>query len=304
MLPLLADLKTTMSLLSERSLILENWMYIAPVILLIATYLYVTENRNHRRRNANNSSKENLTSLAESEYIGEYQEENSPSEEYVSLLENVKHKPFPGAKIVLDGGATRFYEIANDRRSVRKYSRRSVDFSVIEKCIQTAGTGPSGAHTQPWTFCVVGNSEMKQAIREIIENEELENYAKRMSRKWTTDLGPLRTNHIKEYLTDAPYLILVFKKVYGIRTDGQKQQHYYNEISVSIATGILLCALQCAGLNSLISTPLNCGPALRQLLNRPVNEKLLVLLPVGYAADDCEVPDLQRKPLDEIMVKY
>ena len=122
-----------------------------------------------------------------------------------------------------------------------------------------------------------------------------------MSRQWTTDLRPLRTNHIKEYLTEAPYLILIFKQTYGMRLDGIKKVHYYNEFSVSISTGILLCALQSAGLNSLITTPLNCGPALRILLNRPVNEKLLFLIPVGYSADNCEVPDLKRKPLNEIL---
>jgi iodotyrosine deiodinase len=90
----------------------------------------------------------------------------------------------------------------------------------------------------------------------------------------------------------------------GLRADGKKKQHYYNEISVSIATGILLTALHCAGLNSVVTTPLNCGPALKTLLNRPVNEKLLVLMPVGYAADDCTIPDLYRKPVDEILVRY
>lgn len=93
---------------------------------------------------------------------------------------------------------------------------------------------------------------MKQQIREIVEQEEYINYSQRMSRQWTTDLRPLKTNHVKEYLTDASCLILVFKQIYGIRADGQKQQHYYNEISVSIATGILLCALQSAGLNTLV----------------------------------------------------
>lgn len=125
-----------------------------------------------------------------------------------------------------------------------------------------------------------------------------------MSRQWTTDLKPLRTNHIKEYLTEAPYTILVFKQTYGFKADGQRKTHYYNEISCAISVGILLCALQSAGLSSLTTTPLNCGPALRALLNRPANEKLLVLLPVGYPADDCEIPGLTRKPLEEIMEIY
>jgi iodotyrosine deiodinase len=145
---------------------------------------------------------------------------------------------------------------------------------------------------------------MKSQIREIIEQEEYVNYKQRMSRQWTTDLKPLRTSYVKEYLTDAPYLILVFKQTYGMRSDGRRKTHYYNEISTSISVGILLCALQAAGLSSLTTTPLNCGPTLRKLLNRPINEKLLVLLPVGYPSNDCEIPKLKRKSLDEIMTIY
>lgn len=145
---------------------------------------------------------------------------------------------------------------------------------------------------------------MKAQIREIVESEEYTNYTQRMSKQWTTDLSPLRTTYIKEYLTEAPYIILVFKQVYGTRSDGGRKTHYYNEISCAISVGILLCALQAAGLSSLTTTPLNCGPALRTLLNRPVNEKLLVLLPVGYSTDDCVVPSLQRKSIEEIMEVY
>lgn len=184
------------------------------------------------------------------------------------------------------------------------FSKKPVDFEIIKTCIMSAGTGPSGAHTEPWTFCVISSDDIKSEIRTIIEEEELKNYLQRMSKQWTTDLKPLKTNYVKEYLTDAPYLILVFKQTYGFASNGRKKQHYYNEISVSISTGILLSAIQCAGLSSLITTPLNCGPALRNLLNRPINEKLLVLLPVGYAAEDCTIPDLQRKPIDDILVKY
>lgn len=145
---------------------------------------------------------------------------------------------------------------------------------------------------------------MKKQIREIIEAEEYTNYQQRMSKQWTTDLLPLRTTYIKEYLTEAPYIILVFKQTFGMRADGQRKTHYYNEISCSISVGIFLCALQAAGLSSLTTTPLNCGPALRALLNRPSNEKLLVLLPVGYPSDDCEVPNLKRKKLEEILQVY
>ncbi|XP_047344238.1 iodotyrosine deiodinase 1 isoform X3 [Vespa velutina] len=165
------------------------------------------------------------------------------------------------------------------------------------------GTAPSGAHTEPWSFVVVSNKTMKSRIREIVEREEEINYKKRMGKKWTSDLRPLRTNWIKEYLTTAPYLILVFKQVYGFLPNGKRKVHYYNEMSVSIACGILLTAIEYTGLVTLTSTPLNCGPAIRALLARPINEKLVLLLPVGYPAKDATVPDLQRKSLSEILTE-
>ncbi|MEE6475087.1 hypothetical protein FKM82_010614 [Ascaphus truei] len=164
------------------------------------------------------------------------------------------------------------------------------------------GTAPSGAHTEPWTFVVVQDPEAKHKIREIIEEEEEINYLKRMGDKWVNDLKRLRTNWVKEYLDTAPFLILIFKQVYGLLSNNKKKTHYYNEISVSIACGILLAAIQNVGLVTVTTTPLNCGPRLRVLLQRPVNEKLLMLLPVGYPNKDATVPDLQRKPLDDIMV--
>uniref|UniRef100_A0A7M4FK03 iodotyrosine deiodinase n=1 Tax=Crocodylus porosus TaxID=8502 RepID=A0A7M4FK03_CROPO len=173
------------------------------------------------------------------------------------------------------------------------------DFTI---CYLYAGTSPSGAHTEPWTFVVVHDPEIKHKVREIIEEEEEVNYRKRMGDKWVHDLKRLRTNWIKEYLDTAPYLILIFKQVYGRLPNGKKRTHYYNEISVSIACGILLAALQNVGLVTVTSTPLNCGPRLRVLLHRPANEKLLLLLPVGYPSKDATVPDLTRKPLDDIMV--
>ncbi|XP_044304771.1 iodotyrosine deiodinase 1 isoform X2 [Varanus komodoensis] len=165
-----------------------------------------------------------------------------------------------------------------------------------------SGTSPSGAHTEPWTFVIVQDKEMKHKIREIIEEEEEINYKKRMGDRWVNDVKRLRTNWIKEYLDTAPYLILIFKQVHGILPDRKKKTHYYNEISVSIACGILLAALQNVGLVTVTSTPLNCGRRLRLLLRRPANEKLLLLLPIGYPTKDATVPDLTRKPLDDIMV--
>ncbi|KAM6914906.1 iodotyrosine deiodinase [Xenentodon cancila] len=195
-----------------------------------------------------------------------------------------------------------FYILMNQRRSVRFISPEPVPQEVIDNVILTAGTAPSGAHTEPWTFVVVSDLEMKHQIRLIVEEEEEVNYRQRMGERWVTDLAKLRTNWIKEYLDVAPYLILIFKQTYGVLPNSKKKTHYYNEISVSISCGILLAALQNAGLVTVTSTPLNCGPQLRHLLRRPVNEKLLMLLPVGYPATDATVPDLKRKRLDDIMV--
>ncbi|XP_026561193.1 iodotyrosine deiodinase 1 [Pseudonaja textilis] len=195
-----------------------------------------------------------------------------------------------------------FYELLKKRRSVRFISDEPVPREVIDNVIKTAGTSPSGAHTEPWTFVIVNDKEVKHKIREIIEEEEEMNYMKRMGDRWVNDLKRIRTNWIKEYLDSAPYLILIFKQVYGILPDGKKKTHYYNEISVSIACGILLAALENVGLVTVTTTPLNCGPRLRVLLERPPNEKLLLLLPVGYPSKDATVPNFSRKPLDDIMV--
>ncbi|XP_030386323.1 iodotyrosine deiodinase 1 [Scaptodrosophila lebanonensis] len=213
--------------------------------------------------------------------------------------------PFVPGNDLNPNGARHFYELVRGRRSIRTFNAlKKPPISTIENCIRAAGTAPSGAHTEPWTFCVVEDPSIKSAVREIVEHEEYINYTKRMHAQWVADLRPLQTNAVKKYITDAPYLIIILKQTHGTTDDGRKKQHYYNEISTSIATGILLCALQAAGLCSLVTTPLNCGTALRRLLNRPDNEKLLILLAVGYAVKNCEVPDLVRKPLDDIMIKY
>uniref|UniRef100_A0A1B0FFD6 Nitroreductase domain-containing protein n=1 Tax=Glossina morsitans morsitans TaxID=37546 RepID=A0A1B0FFD6_GLOMM len=223
-------------------------------------------------------------------------------EEYFSALPEVEHVPYIGATITLPGGSRQFYEMANNRRSVRAFKPHPIPaFEVIENCILAAGCAPSGAHTEPWTFCVISNKDLKHRIRCIVEREEEINYAQRMSKQWRNDLRPLKTNHVKSYLTDAPYLILVLKQVYGFTKSGKRKQHYYNEISVSIAVGILLCALQAAGLSSLVTTPLNCGAALCRLLKRPINEKLLVLMPIGYPSDNCLIPNFKRKELKDIV---
>ncbi|XP_008554529.1 iodotyrosine deiodinase 1 [Microplitis demolitor] len=237
-------------------------------------------------------------------YLTEYGKE---FEDEPALSINLQHIPYDYKKPTadqLEKRAAEFYKIANARRTIRFFSSESVPRRVIYDIIKSAGTAPSGAHTEPWTFVLVSDKEMKLRIREIIEQEEEINYKKRMGKKWTTDLKPLKTNWIKEYLTQAPYLIIVFKQKYGTLADGRPKIHYYCDMSVAIACGILITAIQYAGLVTLTSTPLNCGPALRNLLGRPSNEKLCLLLPVGYPADDATVPKLERKSLEDILIEF
>ena len=194
-----------------------------------------------------------------------------------------------------------FYEHLNKRRSIRDLSSDPIPMEIIENIIRAAGTSPSGAHSEPWTFVVVKDPKIKSQIREIIEQEEYLNYDRRMGEKWVKDLQFVGTTHEKPYLEEAPYLILVFKQIYHIE-DGVRYAHYYYEISTAIACGILVTAIHNAGLVTVVTTPLNSGVALKELLGRPENEKLMVLLPVGYPAEEAKVPDVQRKPLEKIMV--
>lgn len=196
-----------------------------------------------------------------------------------------------------------FYETMNKRRSVRQFSQEEVPVEVIENIVKTAGTSPSGAHSEPWTFVVVRDPKIKSQIRDIIEEEEYHNYDRRMGDKWVSDLKFVRTTHEKPYLEEAPYLIIVMKQQYHVsKDDGIKYAHYYYEISTAVAAGILVAAIHKAGLVTVTTTPLNAGVALRELLGRPENEKVMLLLPVGHPAEDAKVPDVQRKPLEEIMV--
>ncbi|MBA3476459.1 MAG: nitroreductase family protein [Actinobacteria bacterium] len=188
------------------------------------------------------------------------------------------------------------------RRSVRQFSTDAVPFELISNAVAAAGTAPSGAHQQPWTFVVVSDRALKAALRVAAEQEERRNYAGRMSPEWLAALAPLGTDEHKVHLTDAPYVIVVFEQVYGLRGDGSKAKHYYARESVGIAVGYLLAALHEAGLVALTHTPSPMA-FIRTLLERPPNERAFCVVPVGYPAEGCTVPDLQRKPLDEILVR-
>lgn len=198
--------------------------------------------------------------------------------------------------------ATELYLFQNKRRSVRTFSNKPIAKEVIEQLIMTASSAPSGAHKQPWTFCAVSNPDLKSKIRTAAEKEEYENYHGRMSEDWLEDLKQFDTDWHKEFLTIAPWLIIVFRKNFDL-VNGEKSKNYYVQESVGLACGFLLSAIHHAGFVSLTHTPSPMN-FLQTLLNRPENERPFLLIPVGYPADDTEVPDLKRKPLDKVSVFY
>ncbi len=196
-----------------------------------------------------------------------------------------------------------FFTLMNQRRSVREFSDQPVEKEVIENIIKTASSAPSGAHKQPWTFCVVSDPLLKTQIRIAAEKEEKESYNHRMSAEWLKDLEKFDTNWEKPFLETAPYLIVIFKKIYDLDTNGIKHSNYYVQESVGIAAGFLITAIHQAGLVTLTHTPSPMN-FLCSLLNRPVNEKPFLLLPVGFAAKTAKVPIIDRKTLDEVSKWY
>lgn len=195
-----------------------------------------------------------------------------------------------------------FLDTALLRRSVREFSSEPVPQEVLELAIAAAASAPSGANMQPWKFVVVSDPELKRRIRAGAEKEEYENYHGRMPDEWLRALAPLQTDWRKEFLEIAPALIVVFKEEYGVRADGVRFPHYYVNESVGIACGFLLAALNAAGLATLTHTPSPMG-FLREILGRPSNEKPFLLIPVGYPAGDCRVPDIRKKSLREVMIE-
>ena len=198
--------------------------------------------------------------------------------------------------------AVEFYKFLDKRRSVREFSERPVELSVIENIIMAASTAPSGAHKQPWTFCVVSKPEIKSQIRKAAEREEYKSYHGRMSDEWLEDLAPFGTDWHKPFLEIAPHLIIVFKRAYEL-VDGNKRQNYYVNESVGIACGMLITAIHNAGLVTLTHTPSPMN-FLAKILDRPENERAYLLIPVGYPAKDAEVPKLDRKPKSEVLKQH
>lgn len=210
-------------------------------------------------------------------------------------------RPTPSSEELIENSKT-FLEQMNERRTVREFEKTPIPREVLENIIATAGTAPSGAHKQPWTFCLISDPEVKQKIRQAAEEEEKISYSSRMPETWKNDLRPLGTDWEKPFLEDAPYLIVVFKQSYGME-NGEKIQHYYVNESVGIACGFLIAAIHQAGLATVTHTPSPMN-FLSKVLDRPQNEKPFLLLPVGYSKSETYVPDINRKKINEFLEIY
>lgn len=220
------------------------------------------------------------------------------SGDYVSVPYEFERYPLE----IMEQRAAAFYETMDRRRSVREFSDEPVPRHLIDQAIRTASTAPSGAHRQPWTFVVVGDPALKARIRVAAENEERENYeGGRLPGDWREALQPLGTDWEKPYLETVPWLVVLFEQRYTLKDNGDTIRNYYVKESVGIAAGLFIAALHNMGLATLTHTPSPMA-FLTRILDRPENERPFVLFPIGYPTQDCRVPDLQRKPLDEVMV--
>ncbi len=200
-------------------------------------------------------------------------------------------------------GAEYFHEM-DERRSVRQFSSAPVDRELIENAIRTASTAPSGAHRQPWQFVAISDTGIKREIRAGAEKEEFESYeGGRMSAEWREALRPIGTDWHKPFLETVPWIVVVFEEAYRREPDGSTSRNYYVKESVGIACGLFIAAIHHMGLATLTHTP---SPMhfLNDILNRPKNERPFVLFPVGYAADDAQVPNLCRKGLDQVSIWF
>jgi len=191
-----------------------------------------------------------------------------------------------------------FYNLMRKRRTTRHFSARDVPRDLIERAILTAGTAPSGAHLQPWTFVAISNPEIKRRIRHAAEQEERKTYSQRMPESWAEVLRPLGTDHVKEHITDAPWLIVLFRQTKRVRENGELAPTYYSQESCGIAAGLFIASIHNMGLTTLTHTPSPMG-FLREILNRPDHEHAMLVLPVGFPAEGAKVPDLSRKGLIE-----
>lgn len=200
----------------------------------------------------------------------------------------------------------RFLQTMLRRRTIRTYSDKPVPWKLVENAVRVAGRAPSGANQQPWTYVIVSDPTMKERMRVAIEEEEFDTYSRRASDEWLDALAPLGTDWHKHHITQAPYVAVVFAQIHGWRDAEsgrrEKLKHYYVQESVGISVGLFLAALTQGGLATLTHTPNPMG-FLGKLLRRPANERCFVVIPIGYAADDALVPVLEKKELDEFLVR-
>ena len=201
----------------------------------------------------------------------------------------------------MDARAEAFFHEMDRRRSTRHFSDTPVPRRLVELAIRTASTAPSGAHKQPWTFVAISDAEVKRRIREAAEEEERTFYAERATPEWLEALAPIGTDWEKPFLETVPWIVVLFAQTTGADAAGEKVKHYYVQESCGIAAGFFIAALHRMGLATLTHTP---SPMrfLNEILGRPSNERPFILFPVGYPADDATVPDLTRKPLDDVAV--
>lgn len=211
----------------------------------------------------------------------------------------LKFDRIPLSETVARGRA--LYESMSTRRTTRHFSSDPVPREAIEWAIRIAATAPSGAHQQPWTFVAVADADLKTRIREAAEREEHAFYHGKAPDAWLEALALLGTDEHKAHLTDAPWVVVLFRQSYGLKADGTRRTHYYSHESCGIAAGFFIAAVHAMGLVTLTHTPSPMG-FLGELLERPANEKAMLVMPVGYPAADAMVPDLQRKPLEEVAV--
>lgn len=225
------------------------------------------------------------------------------------MVDAYKPLPLPDRRDLSDADALResaaFLALMRQRHTVRNYSTRPVPEEVITTCIAAAGTAPSGANQQPWHFAAIANPEIKARVRTAAEQEEERFYEGGAGDEWLAALEPIGTGVNKPHLTDAPWLIVIFAQRWGVMPDGTRRKHYYVPESVGIATGLLITALHKAGLVCLTHTP-NPMKFLNGLLDRPDNEKPVMILAVGHAAEHATVPAAAKvkKPLEEIMTVF
>jgi nitroreductase len=219
-------------------------------------------------------------------------------------MTNPPFVPLHFERVTLDESRSRaqeFYERMNLRRTTRHFSSEPVPRQLVEYAIRTAGTAPSGAHQQPWTFVAVNSPDIKAEIRRAAEEEERAFYNGRAPKEWLEALAPLGTDEHKPHLMDASWVVVLFRQAYGVLPDGTKRPYYYTQESCGIAAGLFIAAVHKMGLVTLTHTP-NPMAFLGELLGRPANEKAMLVMPVGYPASDARVPDIVRKPLEEICV--